>query len=248
MDQTAGVTADRVLGGRVALLQPARGYRAGLDAAMLAAACDARDGERVVEPGCGVGAAMLAAAIRRPGVSFTGVERDPAMLALACRNIEANGLAARVRAESGDVEAARAGPNAGFDAAICNPPFFDDPTALRGPHPARRGAYLADAGLAAWVGWLVAAVRDGGTIVVIHRAERLADLLGLFAAKAGSAQVRPLHPFADAPARRVLVRAVRGGRAPLRLLPPLVVHAPEGGRHTPEAEAILRGEAGLPWL
>jgi tRNA1(Val) A37 N6-methylase TrmN6 len=60
--------------------------------------------------------------------------------------------------------------------------------------------------------------------------------------------VRAIHPFADAPASRVLVRAVKGGRAPLRILPPLILHPREGAKHTPEAEAILRGEADLPWL
>ena len=38
--------------------------------------------------------------------------------------------------------------------------------------------------------------------------------------QAGSMQVRPIHPFADEPAKRILVRAVKGGKAPLILLPP----------------------------
>src|SRR5580693_2656680 len=103
MDETpAPVTEDHILGGKVALRQPARGYRAGLDAALLAAACDAAPGEAVLDAGCGVGAVMLAAAVRRPGASFVGVERDPAALALARANIAANGLGGRVEATQGD--------------------------------------------------------------------------------------------------------------------------------------------------
>src|SRR5580658_2938266 len=118
MDESlAAVTEDHVLGGRVALRQPAKGYRAGLDAALLAAACDAKPGERVIEAGCGVGAVMLAAAIRRPGASFVGVERDAVALALARANIVANALDERVEAMAGEV--AGAGPP-GFDAALCN--------------------------------------------------------------------------------------------------------------------------------
>ena len=241
-------TEDRILGGRVLLRQPAKGYRAGLDAALLAAACDAGDGERVIEAGCGVGAVMLAAAARRPGVRFVGVERDPAALALAQANIAANGLADRVEALEADVGGGRAKDGAPFDAALCNPPFFDDPATLRAPHPAKRGAFIADDGLAAWTGFLLAAVRDGGTITLIHRADRLADILALLGAKAGSFQIRPIHPFADAPAGRVLVRAVRGGKAPLQLLPPLVLHQRGGAKHAPAAEAVLRGEADLAWL
>ena len=249
MDETAPpVTEDRFLGGRVMLRQAARGYRAGLDAALLAAACDAKAGERVLDVGCGVGAVMLAAAVRRRGVAFTGVERDEAALALAQANIVTNGLAERVEAVLGDVGAADGRCKTQFDAALSNPPFFDDRAALRGPHPAKQGAFIADAGLSAWTGYLLSAVRDGGTVTVIHRADRLADLLVLLGAKAGSFQIRPLHPHADEPAGRVLVRAIRGGRAPLRLLPALVLHERGGAKHTDQAEAILRGEADLPWL
>jgi tRNA1(Val) A37 N6-methylase TrmN6 len=91
-------------------------------------------------------------------------------------------------------------------------------------------------------------VREGGSITLIHRADRLADILAGLAPKAGSVQVLPVHPFADQPAKRVLVRAVKTGRAPLRLLPPLVLHTRDGGKHTPQAEAVLRGEADLVWL
>jgi tRNA1(Val) A37 N6-methylase TrmN6 len=246
-------TEDRVLDGRVRLRQPARGYRAGLDAALLAAACDAGTGARVVEAGCGAGAALLAAAMRRPEACFTGVERDPAALALARENIVLNGLEGRVEAVAGDVALRFSGLGLPvFDAALANPPFFDNPDALRGPAAERRGAWMADDGLEAWIGWLSKAVREGGTITLIHRADRLADILALLAPKAGSPQVRPVLPFADQPAKRVLVRAVKSGKAPMRLLPALVLHdrpneRGEGGKHTAEAEAILRGEAGLDW-
>jgi tRNA1(Val) A37 N6-methylase TrmN6 len=242
-------TEDRVLGGQVRLLQPARGYRAGLDAALLAAACDAAAGQRVIEAGCGAGGALLAAAARRPGARFLGVERDPHALSLAGENIALNGFTDRVEVAPGDVGLRFSGLGLPpFDAALANPPFFDDPDALRGPSEARRAAWMADDGLGAWVQFLVKAVREGGTITLIHRADRLGDLLALLAPKAGSIQVRPVQPFADQPAKRVLVRAVKTGKAPLRLLPALVLHDRDGGKHGAAAEAILRGEADLPWL
>ena len=241
-------TEDRVLDGRVRLRQPARGYRAGLDAALLAAACDAGAGGRVIEAGCGAGGVLLAAAARRPGARFVGVERDPKALALALENIVLNGMADRVEAVAGDVALRFSGLGLPvFDAGMANPPFFDDPDALRGPAAERRGAWMADDGLEAWIGFLSKAVREGGSITVIHRADRLADILALLAPKAGSTQVRPVLPFADRPAKRVLVRAIKSGKAPMRLLPALVLHDREGGKHTDEAEAILRGEAGLDW-
>ena len=245
---TLGITEDAVLNGRVRLRQPVAGYRAGMDAALLAATCDADPGQRVIEAGCGVGGALLAAASRRPAVRFVGLERDPAAVVLARDNVALNALEDRVQIVAGDVERGfRALDLPVFDAVISNPPFFDDPGALRAPAPEKSGAWMADGGLAAWTGFCLKAVREGGTITLIHRADRLADLLALLAPKAGSFRIRPVAPFADAPAKRVIVRAIKTGKAPLVLLPPLVLHDHEGGKHSAQAEAILRGEADLPW-
>lgn len=241
------------MGGRVRLRQPARGYRAGLDAALLAAAVaplpPLQPGARIIEAGCGAGGALFPLAARRPDAHITGLEREPAMAGLARANTALNGVADRVSIVAGDVaDGFRALGLAPFDIAFSNPPFFDDPGALRPPAPGKRTAWMADDGLCAWTAFLLKAVREGGRIVVIHRADRLADLLGLLGAGAGSFVVRPIHPHADAPAKRVLVQATKTGRAPLVLAPPLVLHDRSGAPHTAETEAILRGEAALPFL
>ena len=227
-------------------LQPAKGYRAGMDAALLAAACDAAPGERVIEAGCGAGAVLMQIAARRPGLALTGLERDPAMAVLARRNAVLNGADATI--VEGDIaQGFRALDLPVFDRAVSNPPFFDDPGALRAPSPGKSGAWMADDGLGAWTRFLLKSVREGGRIVVIHRADRLADLLAGLGETAGSFAIRPIYAFADEPAKRVLVQAIKTGKAPLRLLPPLVLHARDGAKHTAEAEAVLRGEAGLEW-
>lgn len=244
--QDVEIVENALLGGRVRLRQPAKGYRAGMDAALLAAAAGAEAGDRVIEAGCGAGAVLMQMAARAPGATVTGVERDPAMAALARENAALNGADATVL--DGDVAAGfRALGLEPFDRAVSNPPFFDDPGSLRTPSPGKHGAWMADDGLAAWTRFLLKAVREGGRIVVIHRADRLGDLLALLGETAGSFSVRPIHPYTDEPAKRVLVQAIKTGRAPLRLLPPLVLHDRSGGKHTPEAEAILRGEAALPF-
>lgn len=242
------VTNDHLLDGRVQLRQPVRGYRAGLDAALLAAACDARPGQRVLEAGCGAGGALLAAASRCPDTRFTGIERDPDTLAMARGNISLNGMEDRVDAMEGDVAVRFSSLGLEpFDAAMTNPPFFDDSGTLRGPAPERRAAWMADDGLAAWIGFMSKGVREGGTLTLIHRADRLADILALLGEKCGGIQILPIHPFSDEPAKRVLVRAIKTGKAPLRLLPALVLHDRDGDKHRPEVEAILRGEAAIRW-
>ena len=242
------VVENALLNGRVRLRQPARGYRAGMDAALLAAAVAPRTGERLFEAGCGAGAVLMQIAARHEGASLTGLERDSLAAGLAHENAALNGFGDRTTILTGDVAAGfRALDLAPFDWAVSNPPFFDDPGALRAPAAGKQGAWMADDGLAAWTGLLLKAVREGGRIVVIHRADRLADLLALLGEKAGSFAIRPVQPFVDQPAKRVLVQAIKTGKAPLRLLPSLVLHDRSGAKHTPEAEAILRGEAALDW-
>src|SRR5256884_857378 len=92
----ADVTDDAMLGGRLRLKQPKRGHRVGHDAILLAAACPARAGERVVDLGAGVGAAGLALA--RPGEGTEGalVEVDPLLAELAAQNAQLNGLDTRM--------------------------------------------------------------------------------------------------------------------------------------------------------
>ena len=248
LPEPAETTESTVLGGCVRLVQPRRGYRAGMDAALLAAAVALKPGQRALELGCGVGGALLQAAARNPGAAFVGVERDPAALALCLSNLALNSMNDRVQAAPGDVASSfRVLGMERFDLALANPPFFDDPSALRGPAPERAGARLADDGLAAWLAFLLDTVKDGGAVVMIHRADRLADILAGLAARAGSFVIRPVQPYADEAAKRVLVHATRGGKAPLILLPPLVLHDRSGGKHTLEADAILRGEAALHW-
>lgn len=244
----AEIAENRLLGGRVRLLQPARGYRAGMDAALLAAAVPVAPGQRLIEAGCGVGGALFQIAARCPDAHLTGIEREADMASLAVQNAALNGVADRVTIRRGDVaDGFRALDLPPFDWAISNPPFFDDAGTLRAPASGKRAAWMADDGLAAWTRFLLKAVREGGRIVVIHRADRLADLLALLGETAGSFAVRPIHPFADEPAKRVLVQAIKTGRAPLRLLPPLILHDRARGGHSAESEAILRGEAALPF-
>lgn len=243
---TDEVVENALLGGRVRLRQPAKGYRAGMDAALLAAAVAARPGERLIEAGCGAGGALMQIAARQPETTLVGLERDAAIAELARENASLNRAPASI--VTGDVAPGfRALDLPPFDWAISNPPFFDDPAALRAPAPGKRDAWMADDGLQAWTHFLLKAVREGGRIVVIHRADRLADLLALLGETAGSFSVRGIHPYTDEPAKRVLVQAIKTGRAPLRLLPPLILHDRSGAKHTPEAEAILRGEAALPF-
>jgi tRNA1(Val) A37 N6-methylase TrmN6 len=246
------VTADAVLGGRLLLKQPRRGHRVGHDAILLAAACPARARERVVDLGAGVGAAGLALAQRVEDSRVTLVEIDPGLAALAAENAQANGLAGRVSAVVLDVAApARTFAAAGLapesvTRVLMNPPFNDPARQRASPDRQRRLAHAGpDGTLGAWIKTGARLLRPAGTLTLIWRADGLAAVLKALNPGFGAVTVFPIHSKAGEPAIRVLVRAAKGSRVPMALLPGLVLND-SAGVPTAQAESVLRGGAVLP--
>lgn len=239
------LTEDLLLGGRVRIRQPKVGYRVNVDTLLLAAAVEAAPGMRLLEAGCGVGAALLAVAARTENASFVGVERDANMAAIARENLAMNGMSTRAEIVTGDV-LGRDANHAPFDGVFCNPPF-DAEGDGRPPSHARRHAYITEQPIELWVIALADRLKGGAALTLIHRAHKLPEILAALEGRLGGVQVLPVRPSADAPAKRVLVQARKGSRAPLKLLKGLDLHDASAAKYTPEAEALLRGDQVLTW-
>lgn len=241
-------TDDRLLNGRVRLRQPRGAYRVAVDPILLAAAVTARPGDRILDLGSGTGAAALCLRQRIGDCTIVGLERDPELLALARENAVLNGAAHQVDFVLGD--AAAPPPQIvrhGFDHVMSNPPYLTARRAdLRSPASVRRASANIEttADLPQWISAMIAAVKPKARITVIHRADRLDELLAELRRQAGEIVVFPLWPKAGRDAKRVLVTARSGVATPLRLAPGLVLHEP-GGQFTPAAREILENGAAL---
>jgi tRNA1(Val) A37 N6-methylase TrmN6 len=244
MAEATQLTDDRLLDGRLRLSQPARGYRVAIDPVLLAAAVPAGAGDRVLDAGCGTGAAALCLAFRVGGCGVTGLELLAQTAAVARLNIAANDLANRVEIMVGDLREPPAELKVSFDQVMSNPPYVPESYGTPPPDSARRAAHAESIDLAAWVAACLRRLRPGGWLTMIQRADRLPDLLTALSGKAGDVTILPLWPRADAVAGRVIVRARKGSRGPAVLARGLVLHE-EDGRFTPEAEAVLRHGAPL---
>ncbi len=239
------VSRDTLLGGRVTLIQGARGYRAAIDPVLLAAAVPAKAGERVLDAGAGAGAAALCLAHRVPGCRIMGLELQPEPAALARENAAANGVADRVEVLEGDLlsppEDIAAG---GFDHVMTNPPHLEASQPAP-PHPGKRAAHLEGAAdLAAWLDFCLRMARPKGRVTLIHRADRIDAILAALHLRAGGVLILPLWPKAGRPAKRVIVSARKGVATPARIGPGLVLHEADGA-YTAAADAILRDGAAL---
>ena len=230
------LTEDALLGGRVRLIQPARGYRVAVDAVLLAAAVDAAPGQRILDLGAGVGAVGLCVAARLAGCRVVGIELQEALAELAERNANLNGMAGRVRTVVHDLAKPLPADLGRFDHVVTNPPYLAAAVADPSPDPSKALATVeSSADLAHWLAVATAAAEPAGTLLIIHRSDRRDEILGhLDRLGWGDVTLKRLPPAA-----RILVRARRADRPTRRDAAPLTLHRPGGG-YTEEAEAILR--------
>jgi tRNA1(Val) A37 N6-methylase TrmN6 len=247
----ASLTEDGFLGGRLRILQPEKGYRAGIDAVFLAATIPCMDGESVFEAGIGTGVAALCLVARNPGVYLTGME-IAARYAIMCEeNAKRNGLADNIRVIHADVkealrkELASMPTQGSFNHAFANPPYFEDGKTTPSPNLLKAQAHaFGPDDLELWVKVMHTMVSARGTVTLVHRAETLGKLLSFMEDKFGDIRIAPLYAREGTAASRVIVQGVKGSKAPMQLLPGLVLHD-ANSQFSAEAEAILRD--GMAW-
>ena len=250
-----GLTEDRWLGGRLALVQPKGGHRVGTDAALLAAAAGTPEG-RIADVGAGVGAVGLALAQRSERAFADLIEIDPDLARLAGINAKRNKLEARARVLKLDVLRPAERRVAGLadetaDCVVTNPPFFESGTVRVSPNEGRARAHVLSpaengATLEAWIRASLAILAPGGRFAMIHRPDALGPILAAIERRLGALALLPVHSFAGAGAHRLLISGVKGSKAPLRIAPALILHGADG-RLTAGADAIHRGEALVDW-
>lgn len=242
-------TEDAFLGGRLRLRQLRSGHRAGHDAMLLAAATSAQAGDRAVDFGAGVGAAGLALARRVAGIKLVLVEIDEGLADLARGNaalnaIDADVLVLDVAADASAFAAAGLSADSA-DTVLMNPPFNDAARHRASPDAARASAHVArEATLQNWVHAARRVLKPGGVLTLIWRADGIAEVLSALDRGFGSIAVQPVHGDAGEPAIRILVRAIKGGRAPAQILPSLMLRD-ASGMPNKEVSELLAGNGVL---
>jgi tRNA1(Val) A37 N6-methylase TrmN6 len=249
-DPAGELTEDAFLGGQLRLRQRKSGHRAGHDAMLLAAATPAGSGHRVIDFGAGVGAAGLALARRVAGIELVLVEIDAGLAQLARDNARSNAIPAEtivldLNASAETFAAVGLTPDSA-DVVLMNPPFNDPVRHRASPEKTREIAHVATA--ATLQGWIHAArrtLKSGGVLSLIWRADGLAEVLAALDRGFGSLVILPVHGDPAAPAIRVLVRAIKGGKAPTRLCAALMLND-ESGVPNKQVQEVLAGKGVLP--
>ncbi len=250
MTDPGELTEDAFLGGQLRLRQLRSGHRSGHDAMLLAAATPACPGDRVADFGAGVGAAGLAVARRVAGVHLTLIEIDQVLADLARGNADLNKISADVvlldvTTGAGDFVAAGLAPDS-VDVVLMNPPFNDPARHRASPDRAREVAHVAT--VSTLDGWVHAArrvLKSGGVLTMIWRADGIGEVLTALDRGFGSLVIQPVHADAKSTAIRVLIRAIKGGKAPTQILAAVLLND-ASALPNKQVQEVLSGKGVLP--
>ena len=243
---------DNFIGGKIALFQPLDGYRVNTDSILLAAAIDAKKGQRVLELGCGVGAVLFALMSRIDDLTVVGIEAQKIYAQLAVSNAAHNGFMANI--VECDISALpNEYKNLHYDHVVLNPPFFKSTSSMQ---LMRRDKNFSKRELGFTLDeWIDVAIRRcavNGQVVMIHQAERLAQIMKCAEKRLGDIKILPISSFRGEPAKRIIVKGKKGSSSPLKILAPLVMHEDresvhQGTTYTDNAEEILRMGKKFDW-
>ena len=222
------------------IIQKTDGFCFGMDAVLLSGFASVKPGERALDLGTGTGIIPLLLSAKTKGDHFTGLEIQTEIMKMAQRSVALNGLEKKIDIIQGDIkEASRIFGAASFDVVTSNPPYMNDAHGLKNPGDVKaisRHEVLCT--LEDVVREGTKALKPGGRFYMVHRPHRLAEIITVMRQyKLEPKRMKFVHPFADKDANMVLIEAVRGVGAWLKLEPPVIVYK-EPGVYTDEIYEI----------
>lgn len=222
------------------IIQKTDGFCFGMDAVLLSGFASVKPGEQALDLGTGTGIIPLLLSAKTKGEHFTGLEIQTEIMKMAQRSVALNGLEKKIDIIQGDIkEASRIFGAASFDVVTSNPPYMNDAHGLKNPGDVKaisRHEVLCT--LEDVVREGTKALKPGGRFYMVHRPHRLAEIITVMRQyKLEPKRMKFVHPFADKDANMVLIEAVRGGGAWLKLEPPVIVYK-EPGVYTDEIYEI----------
>lgn len=213
------------------------------DALALADFAGAARACRAADLGCGCGILLLLLGDMLPAVRLDGVEIRPGAAAMAEENLRRNGFSGRCRISVGDLRAVALEKNA-YDLVVSNPPYFAPGRGLSSPDADKAAMRQECATVEELCAAAAPLLRHGGRFCVVYRPERLYELMcAMDSAGLAPKRLRFVQGRAEIAPCLVLLEGRKGGRAGLRIEPPLILND-DTMRSTAEWRRITHWEEG----
>ena len=218
------------------IIQKRNGFCFGMDAVLLAGFARVNPGERAIDLGTGTGIIPILLEARYEGEHYTGLEIQEEVAEMARRSVRLNGLEDKVDIALGDIkEASVRFGRAQFDVVTSNPPYMNDAHGIKNPGDAKaiaRHEVLCTLDDVVREGTRV--LKPGGRFYMVHRPRRLIEILQTMKQYGlEPKRMKFVHPYKDRKANMVLIEAVRGGGALMKVEAPVIVFD-ENGEYSQE--------------
>ncbi len=228
-------TKDQILDGSITILQPEKGYRVAIDPILLSAAINIKKDARILDMGCGVGTISLILANRDSSLDITGIDIQSSLIDLAKQNIKLNNLD-NVRFTNLDIQNAEEN---NYDIIISNPPYVDKSSYSASDIQSKNIANSEDiTDLNTWIKSAYKSLKNAGEFYMIHRADRLDDIIKAMHNKFGNIIICPLFPKPNKSANRIIIYARKNKKDPLKILKGIILHE-DNGNYTNQVKDIL---------
>ena len=209
------------------LIQPESGFRFSTDSLLISSFVSVPSRARVLDLGTGSGVIPLGIMLRHPdrGLTITGLEINPEMVAAAQENVQKLGFADGINIVHGDVCEPGFAPAGSYDLVVSNPPYRSGGKGKSCPDESRNKArFEVDCDLDAFVATASRMVRNRGRVCFVFLAERLAELGNSFTRhKLEPKRMKFIHGRITSPSKVVMLEAVKCGKPGLILEPPVIL-------------------------
>lgn len=198
------------------IVQDADDYGFSQDSVILANLADIGKNDVVLDIGCGTGILSTLAIVKKGVKSAVGIDVQKHACDLARKSVQINGLQDKLQIIDGDVRDIKNLVKAeSFDAVLCNPPYFRSGASenVKGVSRTESGADIADfVKGAAW------ALRFGGDLYIVYKADRLVSLFAALANRnLAPKEMTVVFPKLSKGGDVVIVKARKGAKEGLKI-------------------------------
>lgn len=224
----------------IKLYQPKKGYRFSVDALLLFSFVNLKTVKRIIDLGAGSGIIGLLLAKKYREAEVTLIELQEGLYGLSKKNILLNNLDNRVRTLRMNIKDLESQIPNYYDLAVSNPPFRKPLTGRLSVDEQKAIArHEIKISLHELVKSASLLLKHHGRFCLVYLPERLPELVEeLRRCLLEPKRMRLVHSNADGEAKMLLMEAVKGGRAGLKVEKPLFVYNKDG-TYTAEMRRIF---------